>query len=106
MFCGSVHGSYPLPSIYFLERLLLFCLGLTSFLQGLHLRKTPPPATKTKTNVKENPQPQAQIPTKANDSVQASFLDLIDRLFNFRTICSQRTMPTILIKLPEKEEIP
>lgn len=102
MFCGS----YPLPSIYFLEGLLLFCLGLTSFFQGLHLRKTPPPATKTKTNVKENPQPQAQIPAKANDSVQASFLDLIDRLFNSRTVCSQRTMPTILIKLPEKEEIP
>lgn len=60
----------------------------------------------SKMDIRKNFPPQTQIPTKANDSVQASFPDLIYRLFNSRTVCFQKTMLTMLIKLLQKGEIP
>ena len=80
MTAGSVHGSHPCPSIYFFSGIVVVLFGLKQVFPRTLFGKDPAPATKTKTNEKEPP----PRPPQMNDSVQGSFSDLINRLFNSR----------------------
>lgn len=64
--CGSVHRSYPHPSIIFLGGSLFYLCFVLSF-QVLYLGRTLPLATEMKKN-QEVPQSRIQIPTAANAS--------------------------------------